>query len=66
MKVKDLVAVMASTTVVSIRLKDDLETRTAKYWFNSCHQWLVREIEQVQVESHLYNTISVLLDHSEV
>lgn len=65
MIVKELVSVLGSTTIVSIRLHDDMETWTAKYWFNSCHQWLGREIVQVQVESHLYNTISVLLNHSE-
>lgn len=65
MKVKDLVAVMASTTIVSICLKDDRISKTASDWHKSNHEWLEREVVQFQIEAFLYNTISVLLNHVE-
>lgn len=65
MDLKDLVRLFASSTIVSVNLHEIYISKTAIEWYQSKHDWLEREVVQVQVETFKNNTISVVLNHSQ-
>lgn len=57
----NVIGLLGSTTNIIVYKGTDSFSMTANEWYHSNHKWLPLTVIQMQVETHRWNTISVLL-----
>lgn len=64
-KLRSLVGCIGTYTNIIVFHNKSSITMTSDEWFTSNHEWLDKSVVQMQVVTHKWNTISVIVDARE-